>query len=106
MVRMLVADDLAELFRAVILQRGLAWKVDDGADPAQPRLGSVLQGRDHPVRPVECAGHDLDLGAADAAKAQGRAAGGAEISFGDRRGAERRRLAARPGKMFVRYVGE
>src|SRR5947209_7860534 len=106
MVRMLVADDFAELFRAIILQRGLARQVDDGPDPAQPRLGSKLQGRDHPVRPVERAGHDLDLSAADAAEAERRAAGGAEIAHRNRRGAEGRWFSTRPGKMLVRNVGE
>src|ERR1041385_4931548 len=98
MIGMLVADDLAHHFRAVALQRGLARQVDDGADPAEPRLGSVLQGWYHPVGPVEGAGHDLDFGAADAAEAQGRAAGGAEIAHRDRRRLVCRRLAAGPGK--------
>ena len=35
MVRMLVADDFAELFRAVILQRGLARQIGDGRPPSR-----------------------------------------------------------------------
>ena len=106
MIRMLVAGDGGHFFRAVILHRGLAWQVRNPDHPAEPGFGAILPGRDQAVRPVEGAGHDLDLGAADAAKAERRAAGGAEIPFGDRRRTERRRLSARPGKMFVRYVGE
>ena len=45
MVRMLVADDGGHLFRPIILQRGLARQVDDGSDPAEPGLGSVLPDR-------------------------------------------------------------
>src|SRR4051795_11393646 len=94
MVRVLMADDFVELFRPVILQRGLARQVDDGADPAEPGLGSVLQGRHHPIRPVERAGHDLDLGAADTAEAQRRAAARAKVTLSNRGGTERRWLAA------------
>src|SRR4051812_28183344 len=106
MVGMLMAFDLAELFRAVVLQRGLARQVDDSTDPAEPRLGSVLQGRYHPVGAVERAGHDLDFGTADAPKTQRRAAVGAKIAHRNRRGAERLRLAASPCKVLARNVGE
>src|SRR4051812_13831659 len=105
MVRVLVVGDLAHVFRAVALQGGLARQVDDGADPAEPRLGSELQGRYHPVGPVEGAGHDLDFRAADAAKTQGRAAGGAEIAHRYRRRLVCRRLATGPGKMLVPNPG-
>src|SRR5205085_2217369 len=50
--------------------------------------------------------HNFDPGAADATKAQGSTAGGAEVALGDRRGTERRWLSARPGKILVRYIGE
>src|SRR2546423_1602616 len=68
-VRMLVADDAAKLFRTVVLQRGLAGQVGDADHPAEPGFGAELLGRHHPVRAVEGAGHDLDPGSADAAKA-------------------------------------
>src|ERR1700722_1986521 len=99
MVRMLVADDAAELFRTIVLQRGLARQVGDGDHPAQPGLGAILLGRPQPVRPVERAGHDLDARAADAAEAERGAAIGAEIPLGDRGGAERGRGAAGPGEI-------
>ena len=83
MVRMLVADDAVGLVRSVILQCGLAWHVGDGRYPAEPGFGAELLGRYHPVRPVECAGHDLDPWAVDAAKAERRAAIRAEIALGD-----------------------
>ena len=74
----------------------------------QPSRDSVpiLLRRHHPVGPVERAGHDLDPGAVDAAIAQRRAAGGAEIALGDGGGAERGRLAAGPGEILVLDVGE
>src|SRR5260370_32292897 len=96
MVRMLVADDAVELVRTVILHRGLARHVGDADHPAQPGFGAELLGRYHPVRAVERAGHDLDSSAVDAAEAQRRAAGGAEITVGDGGGAERGWLAAGP----------
>src|SRR5258708_21558785 len=96
MVRMLVADDAVELVRTVILQRGLARQVGDADHPAEPGFGAELLGRYHPVRAVEPAGHDLDARPVDAAKAQRRAAGGAEIALGDGGGAERGWLAAGP----------
>src|SRR4051794_34160243 len=99
MVRMLVADDLSQLFRAVNLQRGLARQVGNAPPPAQPGLGSILPGRPHPIRAVEGAGHDLDPRTADAAKAQRRAAIPAEVALGDRGGAERGWLALGPGEI-------
>src|SRR6478672_12937300 len=99
MVRMLVADDAAKLVRAVVLQRGLARQIGDADHPAEPGFGAELLGRYHPVRPVECAGHDLDPRAVDAAKAQRRAAIRAEIALGNGGGAERRWLAAGPGEI-------
>src|SRR5260221_6735826 len=96
MVRMLVADDAAELVRPVILHGGLARQIGDADHPAEPGFGSILPGRYDLVRPVEGAGHDLDPRAADAAEAQRRAALGAKIPLGDRRGFERRRPAAGP----------
>src|SRR5437899_8749586 len=68
-VRVLVADDAVNFVRTVILQRGLARQVGDAHDPAEPGFGAVLPGRDHVVRPVEGAGHDLDAGAVDAPEA-------------------------------------
>src|SRR6516225_3055752 len=91
MIRMLVADDGCHLFRPVVLQRGLARHVRDPNHPAEPRFRAILSRRDHPVRPVEGAGHDLDPLPVDAAEAQRRAAIPAEIAFGDGRGFERRR---------------
>src|SRR3981189_1627796 len=98
MVWMLVADDTVKLVRTIVLQRGLAWQVGDRHHPAEPGFAAELLGRYHPVRPVERAGHDLDPGAVDAAKAQWGAAGDAEIALGDGGGAERGRLAAGPGE--------
>src|SRR5215472_15386671 len=69
MIRMLVADDGCHLFRAVVLQRGLARHVGDAHHPAEPGFGAELPGRDQPVRLVESAGHDLDAGAVDAPEA-------------------------------------
>src|SRR5260370_55428 len=106
MVRMLVADDAVDLVRTVILQRGLARQVGDADHPAQPGFGAELLGRYHPVRAVERAGHDLDSSAVDAAKAQRRAAGGAEITLGDGGGAERGWLAAGPGEIAAVNVSE
>src|SRR6185437_6180355 len=83
MVRMLVADDGGHLLRPVILLRGLARKVRNADHPAEAGFGAELPGRDHPVGPVEGTGHDLDPGAVDAAEAQGRAAGRAEVAHGD-----------------------
>src|ERR1700754_677908 len=68
MVRMLVADDAAQLVRAVILQRGLARQIGDRNHPTKPGFGSILPRRYHPVGTVERAGHDLDLGAVDTAE--------------------------------------
>ena len=42
MVRMLVADDAAELLGTVVLQRGLARQVGDRHHPAEPGFGAVL----------------------------------------------------------------
>src|SRR4051812_15765157 len=106
MVRMLVADDAAELFRSVILQRGLARQIGDADHPAEPGFGAKLPGRHQLVGTVEGAGHDLDLWTADAAEAERRAAGGAEITLGDRGGFERRRLAAGPAEIGMFDVGE
>src|ERR1700730_2557057 len=106
MVRMLVADDTAELFRAVILQRGLARQIGDADHPAEPGFGAILPGGDDLVGPVEGAGHDLDPGAVDAAEAQWRAAGGAESALRDRGGFERCRLATGPGEIGMFDVGE
>src|SRR5258706_4319444 len=69
MVRMLVADDAVKLVRTVILQRGVAWQISNAHHPAKPGFGAELLGRYHPVRPVECAGHDLDPWSVDAAEA-------------------------------------
>src|ERR1700738_2930954 len=80
MVRMLVADDAAKLFRPVILQRRLAWQVGNPDHPAEPGFDAILPGRHHVVGPVERARHDLDPRAADATEAQRRAAVGAEIA--------------------------
>src|SRR5262249_52658311 len=88
MIRVLAADDGGHLVRAVILHRGLAWQVGDAAHPAEPRFGAILPRRDHPVRPVEGTGQDLDAWSVDAAEAQGCAAVAAEIALGDRRGFE------------------
>src|SRR5713226_166359 len=106
MVRMLVADDAVELVRTVILQRGLARQVGDADYPAEPGFGTELLGRYHAVRAVERASHDLDPRPVDAAKAQRRAAGGAEIALGDRGGAECGRLAPGPGEVGAVNVGE
>src|ERR1700693_944382 len=106
MVRMLVADDAVMLVRSIILQRGLAREIGDRNHPAKPGFAAELLDRDHSVRAVERTGHDLDPGAVDAAKAQGRAASGAEIALCDRGGAERRRLAAGPGEIAAFDVGE
>src|SRR4051812_22775307 len=99
MVRMLVADDGSELFRPVILQRGLARQVGDADPPAEPGFGAILPGRHQLVGAVEGPRHDLDPRAADTAEAQGRAAVGAEIAHRDGRGLERRRLAAGPAEI-------
>src|SRR5450631_2448354 len=106
MVRMLVADDAMKLVGTIVLQRGLAWQVGDGHHPAEPGFGAELLGRHHPVRAVERAGHDLDSGAVDAAKAERGAAIPAEVALGDRGGAERGRLAAGPGEIRALDVGE
>src|SRR5712671_153353 len=82
MVRMLVADDAVKLFRTVVLQCGLARHVGDRHHPAEPGFGSKLLGRHHPVRKVERAGHDLDLGAVDTVKAERCAAIGAVVALG------------------------
>src|ERR1035437_3979713 len=105
-VWMLVADDAVELVRPVVLQRGLARQIGDGHHPAEPGFGAELLGRHHPVRAVECAGHDLDPPAVDAAKAERRAAVCAEIALGDGGGAERGWLAAGPGEIAEFNVGE
>src|ERR1700733_11452852 len=106
MVRMLVADDAIQLFRTVVLQRGLARQIGDRHHPAEPGFGAELQHRYHPVGAVEGAGHDLDPGAVDTAKAERRAAIGAVVAHRDRRGAERGRLAAGPGKIAAVDIGE
>src|SRR3981081_1092909 len=106
MVRMLVADDAAKLVRTVVLQRGLAWHVGDRHHPAEPGFGAKLLGRHHMVGPVEGAGHDLDSRAVDAAKAQRRAAVGAEIAHRDGGGAERGGLAPGPAESAAVDVGE
>src|SRR5437588_5941575 len=86
MVRMLVADDGAELLGAVILQRGLARQIGDADHPAEARFGAILPRRHQPVGAIEGPRHDLDFWAADAAEAQGCAAVGAEIAHRDGRG--------------------
>src|SRR5690349_17888109 len=106
MVRMLVTDDACHLLRSVILERGLARQVGNPDHPAEPGFGAELPGRYHPVGAVEGAGHDLDFGAADAAKTQRRAAGGAEIALGNRGGLERRWLAAGPTEIRMLDIGE
>src|SRR6266702_4321396 len=106
MVRMLVADDLVQLVRAVILQRGLARHVGDRHHPAEPGFGAELLGRYQLVGAVERTGHDLDSRAIDAAKAQRCTAIGAEVALGNGRGAERSRLAARPGEILARNIGK
>ena len=93
MVRVLVADDAAELFRAVVLQRGLARQIGDPDHPAESGFGAILPRRYQVVRAIEGTGQDLDPGAADAAEAQRRAAVGAEIALGDRGRFERGGLA-------------
>src|SRR5207245_4055980 len=105
MVRMLVADDATKLVRAVVLQRGLARQIGDADHPAEPGFGAELLGRYHPVRPVECAGHDLDPLAVDAAEAERGAAISTKIALGDGGGAERRRLAAGPGEVAAIDIG-
>jgi len=45
MVRMLVADDAANLFRTVVLQRSLARQIGDADHPAEPGFGAELLGR-------------------------------------------------------------
>src|SRR6266700_7130867 len=99
MIRMLVADDGSELFRAVILYRGLAWQVGDADHPAEPGFGAKLPRRHQPVGAIESPRHDLDFRTADAAEAQRRAAVGAKVTLGDGRGLERRRLAAGPAEI-------
>src|SRR5215469_3087145 len=84
MIRMLVAGDGGHLLRAVVLYRGLARQIRNADDPAEPGFRAILPRRDHVVRPVESAGHDLDAWAVDATEAQGRAAVRAEIALGDR----------------------
>src|SRR4051812_23251793 len=105
MVRMLVADDAAELVRAVILHGRLARQVGDADYPAEPGFGSILPGWNQPVGAVEGAGHDLDPGAVDAAETQRRAAIPAEVAHGDGGGFERRRLAAGPAKICMFDIG-
>src|SRR5882762_7569209 len=99
MVWMLVADDVVQLVRTVVLQRGLARQIGDADHPAEPGFGAELLGWYHPVRAVERAGRDLDSSAIDAAKAQRRAAGGAEIALGDGGGTERGWRAAGPAEI-------
>src|SRR6478735_5179968 len=96
MVRMLVTDDVVKLLRTIILQGGLARQVGDAHDPAEPGFRAELLDRYHPVRPVERAGHDLDPGAIDAAKAKRCAAIPAEIARRDGGGAKCGRRAAGP----------
>src|SRR5580698_3469086 len=69
MIRMLVADDAAQLVLAIVLQRSLARQVGNRDHPAEPGLGTVLPDRNQPIRAVEGAGHDLDARAVDAAEA-------------------------------------
>src|SRR5260370_39010482 len=106
MVRMLVADDAMKLVGTVVLQRGLARQVGDAHHPAEPGFGAELLGRNHPVGTVECAGHDLDPGAVDAAKAERRTALFAVIALGDGGGAERSWLAAGPAEIAAVDIGE
>src|ERR1700736_5431195 len=47
-VRMLVADDAAQLVRSIVLQRGLARQFGDADPPAEPGFGAELLGRYHP----------------------------------------------------------
>src|ERR1700737_630425 len=106
MVRMLVADDAAQLVRSIVLQRGLARQVGAAAPPAEPGFGAELLGRYHPVRTVERTGHDLDPGAVDAAKAERRAAGGAKITLGNGGGTEGGGFTAGPGEIAALDIGE
>ena len=107
MVRMLVADDAC---RASPARNSAAWS--GSADwrcrpPSRAGIRFHIAGSAPPGRGGRSvAGHDLDPGAADAAEAQRRAAGGAEIALGDRGGFERRRLAAGPAKVRVLDIGE
>src|SRR5947209_5456237 len=105
-VRMLVADDSAKLIRTVVLQRRLARQVGDPYHPSKPGFAAELLGRHHPVRAVECAGHDLDSRTVEAAEAQRCAAVGAEIALGDGGGAERGGLAAGPGEIVAVDIGK
>src|SRR6202030_1608520 len=91
--------DVVQLVRSIVLQRGLARQVGDADHPAEPGFGAELLGRYHPVGAVECAGHDLDSSPVNAAKAQRRAAGRAEIALGDGGGAIRGWPAAGPGEI-------
>src|SRR5437764_10174887 len=68
-VRMLMADDAVNFVPTVILQRGVARQIGDADYPAEPGFGSILPGRNHAVRPIERAGHDLDPWAVDPAEA-------------------------------------
>src|SRR5437763_9705168 len=102
---MLMADDGCHLLRSVVLLRGLARQVGDTYDPAEPGFGSILPCRYHVIRAVEGAGHDLDTRAVDAAEAERRAAGRAEIAHCDRGGLERRRRALGPCKVGFLDVG-
>src|SRR6478736_6526283 len=103
---MLLADDAVNLFRAVILHRGLARQIGNRDHPAEPGFGSILPRWHQPVRPVKGADHDLDLRTVDAAEAQRRAATRTEIALAKRGGAERRRLAAGPGEVAVFDLGK
>src|SRR5215210_1526654 len=82
MVRMLVADDVLELIPTIVLQGSLARQVGNPNHPAKSGLTAELLRRHHPVRAVEGAGHDLDLGPFDAAEAERRTALGAKVALG------------------------
>ena len=83
MIRMLPANDLAELFGSVIVGRRFAWQIGDGDHPVQSRLDPELAVWNHQLRPVERAGCDFDFRSADFTIAKGRAAGRAEVAFSD-----------------------
>src|SRR5690349_12652439 len=106
MIRMLVAGDGRHLVRAVILHGGLAWQVGNPHHPAEPGFRAVLPDRDHPVRLVDSAGHDLDPRTVDAAEAERRAARRAEIALCNRGRSERGGLAPGPGEVALLDIGE
>ncbi len=106
MIRMLVADDLSELFGSIVIDRRHARQGGDGRDPVEPGFCPELPGRNDHIRSVERPGHDLDLRSADRPKTEGRAAGRTEIALCNGRRAERRRRPACPGKSLMRDIGQ